>query len=127
MFRSFTSVVPALILSFAFGGSALAGGARALTPQQKSAATRQYKAKAAQQYGSARGTKVTYTGRSAYIELVGTGGITGSQPNTVLATGSGRVTIHQKPSVIAKKGKVSASLKGGEYQTRYFLLGSSAP
>jgi hypothetical protein len=122
MLRSFASVIPALVLSFAFGGSALAGS-RGLSPQQKSAATRQFQAKAHKQFGPNAGkAKVTYTGRKAAIDLVGVGGVTGRQPNTVVAVGSGKVTIHEKPSVIKAKGKTSASLDRGRYDSIYYAF-----
>src|SRR5436190_75027 len=104
MFRSLL-IISALVMAMA--GSALAGG-RALSPQQKSAATRAYKARAEKQFGEGVGVRVSYvgpTGRDANIVVLGVGGLTGTQPNSRIGVGRGRVVVHTKPSVIKKQGK----------------------
>ena len=114
MFRKILSLIPALLLTAALTGDALAG-ARALSPQQKSAATRQYARRAKKQFGPGAKVKVKYagpTGRDTSIEVLGVGGLTGQQPNSLLGLASGRVRTHQKPALVKKKGKVDAIVKG---------------
>jgi hypothetical protein len=114
MFRQILSLVPVLLLTAALSGDALAGG-RALSPQQKSAATREYARRAKKQFGPGAKVKVKYagpTGRDARIEVLGVGGLTGQQPNSLLGLADGRVRIHQKAALVKKKGKVDAVIKG---------------
>jgi hypothetical protein len=114
MFRKILSLIPALCLTAALTGDALAG-ARALSPQQKAAATREYARRAKKQFGPGAKVKVKYagpTGRDTSIEVLGVGGLTGQQPNSLLGLASGRVRTHQKPALVKKKGKVDAIVKG---------------
>jgi hypothetical protein len=114
MFRKILSLIPALLLTAALTGDALAG-ARALSPQQKAAATKEYARRAKKQFGPGVKVKVKYagpTGRDASIEVLGVGGLTGQQPNSLLGLASGRVRTHQKPALVKKKGKVDAIVKG---------------
>ena len=129
MFRKLVALVPALILSGALAGSALAGG-RAISPQQKAAATKEYARRAKKQYGPGVKVKVTYGGptrRDANIEVLGVGGLTGTQPNSLLGIGTGRVVVHKKATLVKKKGKVDGTLKGGRYQTVFSILPVSSP
>jgi hypothetical protein len=113
MLRKSCLVIPALLLAFG-ATSALAAP---LTRYQKSAATRKLKARAEKQIGKGVDVKVTYgkNDHSFNAEVLGVGGMTGTQPNSPMAFGSGHVTVHQKPSLVKKKGKVDPSLKGGEF------------
>ena len=129
MFRKLVALVPALILSGALAGSALAGG-RAISPQQKAAATKEYARRAKKQYGPGVRVKVKYNGptkRDASIEVLGVGGLTGNQPNSLLGLGTGRVVVHRKATLVKKKGKVDGTLKGGRYQTVFSILPVSSP
>ncbi len=129
MFRKLVALVPALILSGALAGSALAGG-RAISPQQKAAATKEYARRAKKQYDPGVRVKVKYddpTKRDASIEVLGVGGLTGTQPNSLLGFGSGRVVVHKKAALVKKKGKVDGTLKGGRYQTVFSILPVSSP
>jgi hypothetical protein len=114
MFRKILSLIPALLLTAALSGDALAGG-RALSPQQKAAATKEYARRAKKQFGPGAKVKVKYagpTGRDTSIEVLGVGGLTGQQPNSLLGIASGRVRTHQKPALVKRKGKVDAVVKG---------------
>jgi hypothetical protein len=124
MFRKFVALLPALLMTCALAGEALAGG-RALSPQQKGAATREYARRAKKQYGPNVKVKVKYAGptkRDASIEVLGVGGLTGNQPNSLLAIGTGRVVVHKKPALVKKKGKVDGTLKDGRFQTVFSIL-----
>ena len=113
MFRKILSLIPVLCLTVALTGDALAGG-RALSPQQKSAATREYARRAKKQFGPGAKVKVKYagpTGRDTSIEVLGVGGLTGQQPNSLIGIASGRVRTHQAPALVKKKGKVDAIVK----------------
>src|SRR5687767_15688731 len=105
MFRKSLAIVPALLLTLALTGTALAGGGR-LSPQQKGAATKEYAKRAKAQFGPDAKVKVTYsgpTGRDADIQVLGVGGITGQQRNALLGIGTGRVVVHQKPALVKKQ------------------------
>ncbi|HUS67275.1 MAG TPA: hypothetical protein VMZ28_22210 [Kofleriaceae bacterium] len=126
MFRRLVSIIPALIICLALSATALAGG-KQLTPQQKSAATKAFKKRALAAGYSATNVRVKYagpTGRDAEISVVGVGGMTGQQPDTLLATARGRVTIHEKP---VNGRKVGTSIKGGRFQTIFTLAPPSSP
>jgi len=123
MLRRLVSIIPALVLCLAFTASAIAGGKR-LTPQQKSAATKSFKKQALARGYSADRIEVKYggpTGRDASISVFGVGGMTGQQPDTLLATGEGRVTVHQKP---VKGRKVSTK---SDFQTIFTLAPPGSP
>ncbi len=114
MFRKILSLISALCLTAALTGDALAGG-RQLSPQQKAAATREYARRAVKQFGPGAKVKVKYagpTGRDTSIQVLGVGGLTGQQPNSLIGLASGRVRTHQKPALVKKKGKVDAIVKG---------------
>ena len=124
MFRKFVALLPALLVICALAGDALAGG-RSISPQQKSAATKEYARRAKKQYGPGVKVKVKYSGptrRDASIEVLGVGGLTGNQPNSLLAIGTGRVVVHKKQALVKKKGKVDGTLKGGRFQTVFSIL-----
>lgn len=128
MFRRLLSIVPALFLTVALAGSAAAAGR--LSPQQKAAATKDYKKLAQKQFGPGVGVKVKYSGktdRDARVTVHGTGGITGTQQNALLGIGTGRVVVHRKPALVKKDGKVKANLDGGRYQMIFSILPVPGP
>jgi hypothetical protein len=129
MFRKLLSLVPALLLTVALAGDALAGG-RALSPQQKAAATKEYARRAKKQFGPGAKVKVKYagpTGRDTTVSVLGVGGLTGQQPNSLLGLATGRVVVHQKPAIVKKRGKVDATIKarGGKIGPVFSVLGSN--
>jgi hypothetical protein len=123
MFRKLVALLPAVLLTCALAGDALAGG-RAISPQQKAAATKEYARRARKQFGRGVKVKVKYDGptrRDATIEVLGVGGLTGNQPDALLGIGTGRVVVHRKPALVKKKGKVDGRLTGGRYQTIFSI------
>lgn len=129
MFRKLVALVPALLLTAALAGDA-AAAPRAISPQQKAAATKEYARRARKQFGPGAKVKVRYDGptrRDASIEVLGVGGLTGQQPNSLIGIGTGRVVVHKKPGLVKQKGKVDGTLKGGRYQMVFSILPAGSP